>query len=160
MPGKRERRPGEIVFIAILLAFSLVALQQAFGISGLSNISGAGVFPMLAAGTMILSALAILRDTLANSVMNEPGSIARRFVEEVTPLRLVVVIVLIFAYVAAMPLVGFIYSSAGFLFLMLAYLWRKGILVSLALSGFSLALIYVVFRLLFQVVLPQGTLWQ
>ncbi len=115
---------------------------------------------MLAAGTMILSALAILRDTLANSVMNEPGSIARRFVEEVTPLRLVVVIVLIFAYVAAMPLVGFIYSSAGFLFLMLAYLWRKGILVSLALSGFSLALIYVVFRLLFQVVLPQGTLWQ
>jgi len=71
-----------------------------------------------------------------------------------------VVLALIAAYAAAMPILGFVAGSAGFLFFMFAYLWRKGLMVSTALSAGCLALIYVIFRVLFQVVLPQGTLWQ
>ncbi len=43
MADKRERRPGELVFISILIGFSLTAAWQAYEISGFSEIAGAGV---------------------------------------------------------------------------------------------------------------------
>ena len=147
--------------MAFLLVFSILALAQAYGISGFSELSGPGVFPMLAAGTMIVSGLAILRATFAKtSPPAAPSTPLRRFFHVVAPLRFVVVVLMIVAYVAAMPSVGFIVSSAGFLFVAFAYLWRRSWLISAVLALGSLALIYVIFRLGFQVVLPQGTLWR
>jgi hypothetical protein len=49
-------------------------------------------------------------------------------------------------------------SSAAFLFASFWYLWRRGWLVSMALTLVALAAIYAVFRLVFQVVLPTGSL--
>ncbi|MCP4237781.1 MAG: tripartite tricarboxylate transporter TctB family protein [Aestuariibacter sp.] len=161
MSDKRVRRPGELGFIVILIIFSIGAALQAFGISGFSDISGAGVFPMLAAGTMILSALVIFRNSwVSKSPSTANASVSKQFFNEVTPLRLVTILMMILVYVIAMPMVGFVLSSAGFIFLMLTYLWRKGVIISLTLSAFCLALIYFVFRIVFQVVLPQGSLWQ
>lgn len=145
----------------LLLGFAIAAFYQAYLISGFSEIAGPGVFPMLAAATMILSGVAILRATLAKaSAGGAQVSVAARFGREITPLKLAVVLALIAAYAAAMPGLGFVVSSGGFLFAMIAYLWRRGMVVSLALSAGCLALIYIIFRVLFQVVLPQGTLWQ
>jgi hypothetical protein len=45
-----------------------------------------------------------------------------------------------------------------FLFASFLYLWRKNIVISVALTIFSLACIYGIFRVVFQVVLPKGTL--
>lgn len=161
MADKRERRPGELVFISILIGFSLTAAWQAYEISGFSEIAGAGVFPMLATGTMIISALAILRSAFADKrPSTTSATLASRFLSEVTPLQLIVVIAMIIAYVVAMPLIGFVLSSGSFIFAMLIYLWRTGLVLSLIVSTGSLALIYLVFRILFQVVLPQGSLWQ
>ena len=161
MSEKRQRRPGELVFIAVLIAFSLAASWQAFEISGFSNIAGPGVFPMLAAGTMLVSSLAILRGSMADApASTASASLAKRFVREIMPMRLVVIIVMIVAYVVAMPKIGFVMSSGGFLFAMLVYLWRQNIVFSLLVSSGSLTLIYLIFRILFQVVLPQGSWWQ
>ena len=61
-------------------------------------------------------------------------------------------------YLYAMPWLGFVIASGLFLFACFAYLWRKGFLISLLLSAGSLAAVYFLFRIVFEVVLPQGTL--
>jgi len=152
-----QRRPGELAFVGLLLIFSILALVQAYGISRFSELSGAGVFPMLAAGTMIVSGLVILRATLKKSAVAAP---VKQFIAEVAPLRFVIVVAAIIAYLAAMPSAGFVLSSLGFLFVMFAYLWRRSWIISAVVAAASLALVYVIFRLGFQVVLPIGAWWR
>ncbi len=152
------RRPGEVMFCLLLAVFSVTAFWQSFAISGFRGLSEPGVFPMLASATMLVSSLLILKDVLSKPASPDAGF--ERFRQEVVPLRLVGVIMLILAYVVAMPLLGFVAGSAGFLFLSFWYLWRKGPLVSAVLTAVSLAVIYFIFRQVFQVVLPQGSLMQ
>jgi len=158
LSGPVARRPGEVLFSLGLAVFSVTAFWQSYAISGFSGLSEPGVFPMLASATMLVSSLLILKDVLSKPAGPDAGF--ARFRQEIVPLRLVGVILLILAYVVAMPLLGFVASSAGFLFLSFWYLWRKGPLVSAALALVSLAAIYVIFRQVFQVVLPQGSLMQ
>ncbi|GAB4238362.1 MAG: hypothetical protein Tsb0032_42730 [Kiloniellaceae bacterium] len=169
MSVRRPRRAGELIFALALLAFSLAAFWQAYGISGFSGLSTAGVFPMLASGAMVLSALCILWHTLAAPrARAEAGQTPRpevlRFFAEVLPWRHVLTVALILAYLLAIPWLGFLVGSGLFLFVAFAYLWRpggkRGLLVSLLLSAFCLGAIYLVFRIVFQVVLPQGSLWR
>lgn len=158
-PVKRRRRAGELVFAAGLLAFSLAAFWQAFGISGFSGLSTPGVFPMLASGAMVLAALCILLRTAAASAPDRgAGRELLRFLQEVVPLRLVAVLALILAYLVAMPWLGFLVSSGLFLFASFCFLWRRNPFFSLLLAGFCLGAIFVIFRVVFQVVLPEGLL--
>ncbi|WP_193366726.1 tripartite tricarboxylate transporter TctB family protein [Pelagibius marinus] len=161
MQSGSSRRPGELVFAVVLLAFSLAAFWQAYEISGFSGLTTAGVFPMLASGTMVLAALVILMRT-AGRRGSEGGAAALlgRFLREVTPLRHAAMLALILVYLVAMPWLGFTASSGCFLFVSFAYLWRRSFLVSLLLTAVSLGAIYVIFRVVFQVVLPQGSLLQ
>ena len=69
-------------------------------------------------------------------------------------------VLLITGYLVAMPLIGFILASAAFLFLSFSYLWRKSLVVSLLITAVSVASVYFIFRKLFQVVLPSGSLLQ
>ena len=78
----------------------------------------------------------------------------------VLTLRLVLMVLLITGYIFPMPAVGFIVASAAFLFLSFSYLWRKSLMVSLLITACSVASVYFIFRQLFQVVLPSGTLLQ
>lgn len=149
------RRPGELIFAAILLVFAVAAFWQAYGISGFSGKTTPGVFPMFAAGVMVISAMAILVSAVRK--MPTPAT-APGFFQEVLPLNVVVLMGLMFGYVILMPLFGFVISSALFLFCTFQFLWRKNPLVMLLLTAVTLAAIYLVFREVFQVVLPQGTL--
>lgn len=157
-PRPSARRPGEVAFSLLLAVFSVTAFWQSFAISGFRGLSEPGVFPMLASATMLLSSLMILCDVMSKSINPDTG--LAQFRREIVPARLIVVVGFILAYVIAMPLLGFVISSAGFLFLSVWYLWRKGPLVSAALTLASLAVIYFIFRQVFQVVLPQGSLIQ
>ncbi len=157
-PKPSARRPGEVVFSLLLAVFSVTAFWQSYAISGFKGLSEPGVFPMLASATMLLSSLVILRDVVARPASPDTGFLP--FQREVIPARLAVVVGLILAYVVAMPQVGFVISSAGFLFVSFWYLWRKGPVISAALALTSLALIYFIFRQVFQVVLPQGSVVQ
>jgi len=144
--------------------FSGLALWQAYGISGLRGLSEPGVFPMLAAGTMLVSALFIVRDSFKKERQTNPSSAppARTvtdFFRTVLPPRLLLTIAFVAIYIAAMPTLGFLVSSALFLLASFAYLWRRSALISVGLTALSLTFIYVIFRLLFQVVLPRGSLF-
>lgn len=155
--SKAPLRPGELFFVALITGFSAVALWQAYEISGFTGLSTPGIFPMLATGTMLISALFIMADALARRrVEAAPDA---EYAKVITS-RLVGVIALVAAYVFSMPYIGFMVASAVFLFAAFIFLWRKNLLISLALTAGTLAMIYVIFRVLFQVVLPRGTLLQ
>jgi putative tricarboxylic transport membrane protein len=154
----RTRRPGELVFSLALLIFSLLACWQAWLISGFSSLSSAGVFPMIATFTMAMSGLFIVAETARAEPDAERGA-WQRFTAEVTPWRVVAFTLLIIGYMLALEPAGFLPSSFGFLFLGMSFLYRKGILVNLAVSAGSLSVIYFIFRHVFSVVLPRGWLF-
>lgn len=155
MSTNPEKRPGERMFVIVLTVFSVVALWQAYRISGFKSLSEPGVFPMLAAGTMLVSGLFILRDTFRSKshTVQRPG-----FFKTILQPRLIIIIALVGLYIALMPWLGFIVASGLFLFVCIQYLWRRNILISMVLTLFSLGCIHVIFRVVFQVVLPKGTL--
>jgi putative tricarboxylic transport membrane protein len=158
MSTKPARRPGETAFAILCVLFGLVAFWHAHGISGFGGLSTPGVFPMLATGAMVVSGLFILAGTLRRPAEPGDGSAAARFMRQFLPLRHCVLLVLMIAYLAALPLFGFLAASGLFLFASFQYLWRRNPLVTLLLSAVALAAIYVVFRIVFRVVLPQGSL--
>lgn len=160
MSVQRQRRPGELAFVLALLIFSAAAFWQAYGISGFKGLSTAGIFPMLAAAAMVLSGLFILKDVFIGRLPALPISPSPETEHKVLTVRLVTMIALVILYIAIMPFLGFMVASAGFLFLSFSYLWRKNILISIVLTGVTLMLIYALFRILFQVVLPKGALIQ
>jgi len=155
--NKPALRPGELFFVTLIAGFSVVALWQAYEISRFTGLSTPGVFPMLAAGTMLVSALFILNDSLSRrNIKNSPDHVT----VHVLTWRLIIVIALVASYVLTMPYIGFMLSSAAFLLVSFLYLWRKSIGISILLTTATLLVIYLIFRILFQVVLPRGSLVQ
>ncbi len=160
------RQRGELGFSLLLVVFSATALWQSYAISGFAGLATAGVFPMLASATMLFSAVCILFKNIAQPYNNSADETefaahsTQGFFRSILPLRQLIVIALITGYVIAMPLFGFLLSSAAFLFLSFSYLWKKSIPVTLSITLASVALVYLVFRKLFVVVLPKGTLIQ
>ncbi len=157
MSGNTARPPGEGWFALLLLIFSVTAFWRSYAISGFTGLSTAGIFPMLASATMVCAAVFILARAVAYPPANTAAN-TQGFRAAILPLRLVVLIALISAYVIAMPVLGFLLASGLFLFITFLYLWRKSVLVSAALAVFTLICVYLVFRKLFRVVLPEGTL--
>lgn len=157
MTREPGNRPGEVVFSLLLAGFSAFALWQAFLISGFTGLSEPGVFPMLAAGTMLAAGLFIVRDALVRAGASERSG---KFFEMVVTPRLVGMIALVGLYVAVMPWLGFMAASAAFLFVAFAFLWRRSLIISAVLTAATLCFVYVIFRIVFQVVLPKGSLLQ
>ncbi|MEO0382555.1 MAG: tripartite tricarboxylate transporter TctB family protein [Pseudomonadota bacterium] len=157
MKVEQGPRPGEIVFSVCLLAFSGWALWQSYAISGLESLFGPGVFPMLASAVMVLSGLSILGRTLKErrGQSDNPSSVFAYLF----PIRLIVFAPMMVAFAAAMPWIGFFPSAALFILASIAFLWRRNLIWTLAITALSVVAIYVIFRLVFQVVLPSGVLW-
>ena len=151
------RRPGELAFTVALVGFAIVALWQSSLISDFEGpaarrLAAPGVFPVLASAVMLVSALATLAGTA-----RRPRATGG-FLAEIVPRRLVVVTGLVALYVALMPRLGFLADSGLFLFASFLYLWRRPWWMSLGLAALALGVVWAVFRLLFQVVLPTGDL--
>ena len=150
-----DRRPGELVFALLIVVFSAATSWLSYGISVFTGKTTAGVFPMIASAVMMVSSVVIL--VSATRLPATPQS-SNRFLAEILTPRHLIMIGFILAYVMLMPLIGFVASSAVFLFCSFQFLWRKNSFLILTLTGATLAIIYVIFREVFQVVLPQGTL--
>lgn len=156
-PDPATRRPGELLFAAALLVFAVSAFWQSYGISGFSGKTTPGVFPMAASAVMVISGAVILITAVRTP---PPPQQTPGFFSEVLPLNHIVLIGLVLGYVVLMPLAGFIISSALFLFCTFQFLWRRNPLVILGLTAVTLTAVYLIFREVFQVVLPQGRLLQ
>ena len=157
----RVRRPGEGVFTCLLVIFSLFVLYQAYGISAFTSISSPGALPMLAGGFLLVSSIFICVGTYRPAAAPDAKALLEiGFFPEIAPPVLLVFGVVTLGYISIIDIVGFVLSSSLFLFLSTLYLHRKGVVVSLLISVNTLAVIYIVFRVVFKVILPDGSLFE
>jgi hypothetical protein len=151
-------RPGERLFAFLLVLFAGYAFRESHAISGFGGLTTGGVMPMLASGVMVVTALVVFADTVRRPAAPEGG--LRGLIAYLFPLQVVLFAALVAVYAAAIPLLGFLAASGGLLFVAIWWLWRRGVLLSLGIALLSVGAIYVLFRLVFQVVLPGGSLWR
>jgi len=150
------RDVGECTFTWLLLAFSLGVGYLAYQISGFSSINSPGAFPLGVALVMLLSAGWILIQTLLSrrAPVSGPLDAARQFCQRHFPIRVLAFLTLAVGYLAGIQLAGFYPSTFCFLAATICYLRRGGIVLSLGVSALSVAMIYLLFTLVFSVYLP------
>jgi putative tricarboxylic transport membrane protein len=160
MDSSHRRLPGELVFVLILLLVGLVALWQAWRISGLASWSSPGAVPMFAALVMVVAGAKIVRDTrrVPGPDTSTDAPPASRFFHAITPAVVIWFTLLIVFYMFALEPLGFIVSSFLFLVASMFALGERRVLYSALVSAISLAVIYVIFQTAFSVVLPDGVL--
>jgi putative tricarboxylic transport membrane protein len=159
MPPTRQRLPGELSFLVVLLLASLFLLWTAYGISKFESLTSAGAFPMFATAVMVICAVLILRDAAraAPSEAQAGESLAGHFIRRLTPPVVVGFTVAIALYMWLLQPLGFLLSSYLFLVASMALLGSRRWGLNLLVSAGALAAIHAIFQTVFSVVLPSGT---
>jgi putative tricarboxylic transport membrane protein len=158
MSKQTKLQPGERAFNLMLLLFSLGIFYEAYRISGpgFESINSPGAFPIGLGIILMLSMIVIITGQLRKPKPDTQGALdeARQFLSAHFPLPIVVFSAMAIGYLLLLESLGFIISTLLFLFASMVYL-RHGRLVSSAvIAGVSIAIIYILFTLLFQVYLP------
>lgn len=147
------RRPGELAFAIFLTAASLGLLDNAYGIAGFEALSSPGAIPMATSLVMVITAgLVVLRTLHLPKVANETLR------KDILPITVILFVGFLIAFGLLLKPVGFVLTAALFLTVSIKVLSRKGWSYTLAVALGSLALIWIVFRLVFTVLLPAGVL--
>ncbi len=149
-----QKKPGETVFSFLMLVFSLFLLWQAYLISGFTALSSPGAFPLAASAIMVIgSCIAFVKSARQPSTTQFTFA---DFTQQILPVTVAVMIGIILIFAVVLQKLGFILTAFGFLFLTIKLLHKSNAIKTVMLSAFSLVLIYIVFRLVFKVVLPEG----
>ncbi len=151
MQTKQPRRPGELVFNLAMVLASLFLLWSAYGISGFEALSAPGAVPMVTTATMVICGILILRETLSKS-----ATTGEKLSRDILPMPVIVTILLIAAYALLLKPLGFIPTSLLFLTVMIRYLAQSSLSRAVLLSVAIVAVIYLIFRLVFTVLMPAG----
>ncbi|MDZ4136999.1 MAG: tripartite tricarboxylate transporter TctB family protein [Paracoccaceae bacterium] len=151
MQSKQPRRPGELVFNAAIAVVCLYLLWSAYTISGFEAFSAPGAMPMAFTGIMSVTALLVLWESWRKS-----GASGEKLERDILPANVVGTIVLIIAYAVILKPLGFLPTSFLFLFAAIWMLSRRNPLWCAGMALLSVALIYLVFRMIFSVLMPEG----
>lgn len=147
------KQPGETLFGFLMLALSLFLFWQAYEIAGFSALSSPGAFPMAVSAIMVVSAcVAIVHDFKRPSDPFE----WQHFFERILPGTVAAMIGIIFVFAVVLENVGFLITAFVFLVICIQMLHRQGIGQAVLISAVGLVFIYLVFRIIFVVVLPEG----
>ena len=158
MLEKKNRLPGELTFTALLLSGSVFLLFQAYGISGFESITSAGMFPMLSALVMVITAILTLRETWKAVNDRSVGETLRQqFVRQISPVVFVLFTLAVLAFMFLLSRLGFVLSAYVFLVLSMRLLGSTRWLFNTVLSAVALSVVYLIFHTIFSVVLPKGT---
>lgn len=159
MTEKKTRLPGELTFTLLLLLGSLFLLAQAYGISGFESITSAGMFPMLAALVMVVTAVLVVTATgRAQPVPPDGGeTLIQGFTRRITPPVFMLFAFAVVAFMLLLSKLGFVVSAYVFLVVSMRLLGSTKWLFNVLVSGLSLAAVYLIFQTIFSVVLPRGT---
>lgn len=158
MTKKIERvQAGEKVFDWLLLFFSIGVLYEAYRIDGGLRLNSAGSFPIGLALIMLVSSLVILfshrrkqRDPQILTATQE----FKVFLHEHFKPSIVVFSIVSMLYLAAIMWTSFYISTFIFLAAMFIYYRQGKIISSLLIALLSIAVIYVLFTIVFRVYLP------
>ncbi|MBY6046384.1 tripartite tricarboxylate transporter TctB family protein [Vannielia litorea] len=152
-PGgvEAKRRPGELGFAIFLLVASLGLLWSAYGISGFEALSAPGTVPMATTAVMVVTALIVVIKTA-----RLPRISSETFSRDILPVVVLVFAAFLVAFGVALEPLGFLPTAALFLIAAIKILARRSWLWTLAVSLCSLALIWLIFRIVFTVLMPAG----
>lgn len=153
LPGgyAAQRRPGELLFAVFLALASLGLLWNAYGIAGFSKLSSPGAIPMAAALVMLVTTVIVVLRTARQPVV--PGETVAR---DILPGVVILFAALLIGYAVLLRPLGFLPTSALFLIVGVKVLSRRGWGSTVAVSLISLAVIWLVFRIVFSVLMPAG----
>lgn len=146
-----RRRPGELLFAAVMLLASLGLLWSAYGISGFEALSGAGSVPMATTFVMVVTA-AIVTVRTARLPLDTAETIAK----DILPGVVLVFAVFLIAYGLLLGPLGFLPTSALFLIATIKILSKRGWGWTLLVSLGSLVVVWLIFRIVFTVLMPAG----
>lgn len=150
MHDPSRRLPGERLFSVLMVAASLFLFHAATAISGFSGLAEPGSFPIFVTAVMVVTSVIIAARTF-----RLPPSLAHGW-KAVFPGFVVFITVLMGFYALALAPVGFLPTSLVFLTLAVWGMMRCPPWQALAVSALVLVLVYVVFRLVFAVMMPEG----
>jgi len=150
MHDPSRRLPGERLFSLLLVALSLFLFYEATKISGFEGLSAPGSFPMFATGSMVITAVIVALQTFRLPESDEHGWRA------ILPGFVIFMAVMMIFYALALKPVGFLPTSFVFLLISTKVMMRSSLAKAALISALSLALVYVVFRLIFSVLMPEG----
>tara|TARA_R110000796_G_scaffold215409_1_gene331402 strand:+ start:14882 stop:15358 length:477 start_codon:yes stop_codon:yes gene_type:complete len=148
---------GEKVFDWLLLLFSIGVLYEAYRIDGGLRLNSAGSFPMGLAIIMLASSLAILfshRRKQRDPQILSAGQEFKVFLHEHFKPHIVVFSIVSMIYLAAIMWTSFYISTFIFLAAMFMYYRQGKIISSLMIASLAIAIIYVLFTIVFRVYLP------
>ncbi|ALM53920.1 tripartite tricarboxylate transporter TctB family protein [Halomonas huangheensis] len=158
MKDRYERvQPGEKVFDWLLLLFSGGLLYEAWRVDGIPSLNSPGTFPVGLALIMIAACLVILfshRRKRRAPELTTAGDELKAFVAEHFQPHIIVFSVISIIYLVAISWLSFYLSTFIFLAAMFIYYRGGKVLSSLIISSVSIAIIYVLFTLVFRVYLP------
>jgi hypothetical protein len=151
MRDPTTRRPGEALFAVLMLAGSAALLWSAHGIAGFEALSSPGALPLAATATMLTMAGVITWGTL-----RRPRAQGETVVADVLPGAVVFTVVLLGAYALLLQPLGFLPTSFLFVLVLVRVLGRRGLPFCAAVALGSVLGIYLVFRVVFGVLMPEG----
>ncbi|MFN7050673.1 MAG: tripartite tricarboxylate transporter TctB family protein [Gemmobacter sp.] len=151
MQPNEPRRPGELAFNIALFLASLFLLYSAYSISGFEALSAPGAVPMATTAVMVITAGLTLRQTL-----RKPALTAEKLSRDIIPMPVIVTIAAVVLYALLLAPLGFLPTSVLFLFGLIWYLSARGPVFSIVVSLVTVAVIYLIFRLIFTVLMPPG----
>lgn len=153
MPAQTPYRPGERIFIWLLLAFGIFVLITGLKIPNLENLSSAGVFPIFIGSILILTMVHVLwhnRKRYATWTLREECKQVPAFVLPVTVVGYAGILLL---YILATAPLHFIPSSFAFLVISFIFLRAASPVRSVIIGAGTLAGIYILFQTIFKVIL-------
>lgn len=153
MSSLTTRYPGERLFTFALMLFSIFLFWRAYLISGFSELSSPGAIPMGASAVMVFATSIAFAQSF-----KQPLAEGVRFFHHGFPIVVGAMMAFIVLYAVMLEQLGFLSTSLLFLVISLRTLSQFSMLSILGLSTLCLMAIYIVFRLIFQIVLPEGIL--
>lgn len=151
MTNEPVRRPGEALFALFLVACSLFLLYTAYGIVGFEALSSPGALPMAASATMLVTALIVAAQTFRAAPAE--GETARR---DIVPMPVLVTMAMVALYAFLLKPLGFLPTSFLFLSVLIGLLGRRSLLFCMGVAALSVMVIYLIFRIVFGVLMPEG----
>lgn len=147
------RKPGETGFNLLLLLGSIFLFYQAYKIAGFSALSSPGAIPMAASAVMVISACIIVVKDFARPKAEGGMQV---FFKQILPFTVAVMCGLIILFAVVLQKVGFVLTGLMFLWVSIWFLQKRSPLSAALIALMCVVIIYVLFRLIFQVILPEG----
>lgn len=146
-----KRRPGELGFALFLSLASAILFYNAYAISGFEALSAPGSVPMATTAVMLISALVVTWRTA-----RLPRVTVETLRGDILPMTVLIFAGFLVIFGLLLKPLGFLRTAALFLIAAIRLLsgwgWPRSILTALG----ALAVIWIVFRVIFTVLLPSG----